>query len=167
LRGRRGIGLLRPLDLGSTLRIRSAGRRASARGRERLIGGAARADLGRGRLIGGAARAELGRGRLTGGAARAELGRGRLTGRARRQEGGVRGGCSGPSDSRRTAKIRLGLFKKGPSDLRWTAGIRRPASVLFSGQQRWRHPYRGGGARRRQGARGLRGSRGDRDGLGD
>jgi hypothetical protein len=53
----------------------------------------------------------------------------------------VRGGGSGPSDSRRTAKIRLGLVKKEPSDLRWTTGIGRPASALFSGQQRWRRPY--------------------------
>jgi hypothetical protein len=51
------------------------------------------------------------------------------------------GGGSGLSDSRRMTKIRLGLFKKGPSDLRWTAGIGRPASVLFSGQRRWRRPY--------------------------
>jgi hypothetical protein len=51
------------------------------------------------------------------------------------------GGGSGPSDSRRTAKIRLGLFKKGPSDLRWTAGIGRPASVPFSSQQRRRRPH--------------------------
>jgi hypothetical protein len=79
--------------------------------------------------------------RLTGRATRAELGRGRLTGGARRQEGGVRGGGSGPSDPRRTAKIRFGLFKKGPSDLRWTTRIGRPASVPFSGQQRWRRPY--------------------------
>jgi hypothetical protein len=115
LRGRRGIGLLRPLDLGSTLGIRSTGRRARARGRERL----------------------------TGGAAWAELGRERLTGGTQRQEGGARGGGggSGPSDPRRTTRIRFGLFKKGPSDLRWTAGIGRPASALFSGQQRWRRPY--------------------------
>jgi hypothetical protein len=51
------------------------------------------------------------------------------------------GGGSGPSDSRRTAKIRLGLFKKGSSDLRWTARIGRPASVPFSGQQRRRRPH--------------------------
>jgi hypothetical protein len=47
LRGGRGIGLLRPLDLGSTLGIRSAGRRASARRRERLTGGAGRAERAR------------------------------------------------------------------------------------------------------------------------
>jgi hypothetical protein len=47
LRGRRGIGLLRSLDLGSTLRIRSAGRRASARKRERLTGGAGWAERAR------------------------------------------------------------------------------------------------------------------------
>jgi hypothetical protein len=47
LRGRRGIGLLRPLDLGLTLRIRSAGRRASARKCERLTGGAGRAERAR------------------------------------------------------------------------------------------------------------------------
>jgi hypothetical protein len=47
LRERRGIGLLRPLDLGSTLGIRSTGRRASARRRERLIGGAGRAERAR------------------------------------------------------------------------------------------------------------------------
>jgi hypothetical protein len=35
------------LDLGSTLGIRSAGRRASARRRERLTGGAARAERAR------------------------------------------------------------------------------------------------------------------------
>jgi hypothetical protein len=54
-------------------------------------------------------------------------------------------GGSRPSDSRWTAKIRLGLFKIRPCDLRWTAGIGRPASVLFSGQQRRRppHPRRG------------------------
>jgi hypothetical protein len=51
------------------------------------------------------------------------------------------GGGSGPSDPRRTTRIRFGLFKKGPSDLRWTAGIGRPASALFSGQQRWQRPY--------------------------
>jgi hypothetical protein len=47
LRGRRGIGLLWPLDLGSTLRIRSAGRRASARKSERMTGGAGRAEQAR------------------------------------------------------------------------------------------------------------------------
>jgi hypothetical protein len=57
------------------------------------------------------------------------------------RKAGCGGGGSGPSDPRRTTKIRLGLFKKGPSDLRWTVGIGRPASVLFSGQQRWRRPY--------------------------
>jgi hypothetical protein len=44
LRGRRGIGLLRPLDLESTPGIRSAGRRASARRHERLTGGVGRAE---------------------------------------------------------------------------------------------------------------------------
>jgi hypothetical protein len=47
LRGRRGIGLLWPLDLGSTPEIRSAGRRASARRHERLTGGAGRAARAR------------------------------------------------------------------------------------------------------------------------
>jgi hypothetical protein len=77
------------------------------------------------------------RGRVGRARARAADRRGPATGR--RGAGG--GGGSGPSDSRRTTKIRLGLFNKGPSDLRWTAGIGRPASVLFSGQQRWRRPY--------------------------
>jgi hypothetical protein len=69
------------------------------------------------------------------------------------------GGGSGPSDSRRTVKIRLGLFKKEPSDLRWTTGIGRPASALFSGQQRWRCPTRSGelaGDKGRGGSAGLR-----------
>jgi hypothetical protein len=47
LRGRRGIGLLRPLDLRSTPEIRSAGGRASARRHERLTGGAGRAARAR------------------------------------------------------------------------------------------------------------------------
>jgi hypothetical protein len=47
LRGRRGIGLLRPLDLGSTPGIRSEGRRGSARRHERLTGGAGRAERAR------------------------------------------------------------------------------------------------------------------------
>jgi hypothetical protein len=47
LRGRRGIELLRPLDLRSTPEIRSAGRRASARRHERLTGGAGRAERAR------------------------------------------------------------------------------------------------------------------------
>jgi hypothetical protein len=47
LRGRRGIGLLRPLDLGSTPEIRSTGGRASARRHERLTGGAGRAERAR------------------------------------------------------------------------------------------------------------------------
>jgi hypothetical protein len=46
-RGRRGIGLLRPLDLGSTPEIRSAGGRVSARRHERLTGGAGRAARAR------------------------------------------------------------------------------------------------------------------------
>jgi hypothetical protein len=60
-RGRRGIGLLRPSDLRSTRRIRSAGGRASARRPERLIGGAS-GQRGRGRLSGGAS-GQRGRGR--------------------------------------------------------------------------------------------------------
>jgi hypothetical protein len=47
LRVRRGIELLRPLDLRSTPEIRSAGRRASARRHERLTGGAGRAERAR------------------------------------------------------------------------------------------------------------------------
>jgi hypothetical protein len=47
LSGRRGIGLLRPLDLRLTLRIRSAGRRASVRKLERLTCGAGRAEQAR------------------------------------------------------------------------------------------------------------------------
>jgi hypothetical protein len=106
LRGRRGIGLLRPLDLGSTPEIRSAGGRASARRHERLTGGAGRAARARKRLTGGA----------------------RLTGRR-----GAGGNDPGPSDLRRTARVGLGLFETGPSDLRWTAEIWRLASVLPSG----------------------------------
>jgi hypothetical protein len=34
-----------------------------------------------------------------------------------------------------------GYLKKGSSDLRWTAGIGRPASVPFSSQQRRRRPH--------------------------
>ena len=60
LRGRRGIGLLWPLDLKSTPEIRSAGGRASARRPERLTGGARRAARGGG-LTGGAGRAERAR----------------------------------------------------------------------------------------------------------
>jgi hypothetical protein len=62
LRGRRGIGLLRPLDLGSTPEIRSVGGRASARARhERLTGGAGRAEQARAAdRRGGAGRAERG-----------------------------------------------------------------------------------------------------------
>jgi hypothetical protein len=86
-------------------------------------------------MTGGAARAERARaadrrGRAGRAWAWAADRRGPATGR--RGAGGG-GPGSGPSDSRRTAKIRLGLFKKGPSDLRWTAGIGRPALVLFSG----------------------------------
>jgi hypothetical protein len=47
LRGRRGIGLLRSLDLRSTPEIRSAGGRVSARRHERLTGGAGRAARAR------------------------------------------------------------------------------------------------------------------------
>jgi hypothetical protein len=47
LRGRKGIGLLWPLDLGSTPEIRSAGGRAGARRHERLTGGAGRAEQAR------------------------------------------------------------------------------------------------------------------------
>jgi hypothetical protein len=74
-RGRRGIGLLRPSDLRSTRRIRSAGGRASARRPERLTGGAGRAARGGG-LTGGARRAARGGG-LTGGARRAARGVGK------------------------------------------------------------------------------------------
>jgi hypothetical protein len=117
LRGRRGIGLLRSLDLGSTPEIRSAGGRASARWHERLTGGAGRAER-----------------------VRVADRRGRVDRKA-----GCGGSGPGPSDSRRTARIGPGLFKIGPSDLRWTAGIGRPASVPFSSQQRQRrpHPWRG------------------------
>jgi hypothetical protein len=87
------------------LGTRSAGTRASARRRERLTGGAGRAER-----------------------ARAADRRGRVDRKA-----GC-GGGSGLSNSRRTTKIRLGLIKKGPSDLRWTAGIGRAASVPFSSQ---------------------------------
>jgi hypothetical protein len=47
LRGRRGIGLLWPLDLKSTPEIRSVGGRVSARRHERLTGGAGRAERAR------------------------------------------------------------------------------------------------------------------------
>jgi hypothetical protein len=47
LRGRKGIGLPRPLDLGSTPEIRSAGGRASSLRHERLTGGAERAERAR------------------------------------------------------------------------------------------------------------------------
>jgi hypothetical protein len=61
LHGRRGIGLLRPLDLGSTPEIRSAGGRASARRHERLTGGAGRAERARAAdRRGGAGRAGAG-----------------------------------------------------------------------------------------------------------
>ena len=116
LRGRRGIGLLWPLDLGSMPEIRSAGGRASAR----LIGGAGRAERAHERLTGGAGWAERARERLTGGA--------RLTGRR-----GAGGNGPGPSDLRRTAKVGFGLFETGSSDLRWTAEIWRLAPVLPSG----------------------------------
>jgi hypothetical protein len=123
LRGRRGIGLLRPLDLRSTPEIRSAGRRASAQWHERLTGGAGRAER---------ARAADRRGR-------------RARAADRRGSAGRKAGCggsgSGPLDSRRTARIGLGLFKIEPSDLRWTAEIGRLASVPFSSQQRRRRPH--------------------------
>jgi hypothetical protein len=80
LRGRRGIGLLWPLDLRSTPEIRSAGGRASARRHERLTGGAGRAERARERLTGGAGRAERAREQLTGGAGRAERADGRQAG---------------------------------------------------------------------------------------
>jgi hypothetical protein len=131
LRGRRGIGLLRPLDLGSTPEIRSAGGRASARRQERLTGGAGRAARVLERLTGGARRAARARERLTGGA--------RLTGR--RGAGGGGGNGPGPSDLRRTARVGLGLFETGSSDLRRTAEIWRLASVSFSSQQRRRRPH--------------------------
>jgi hypothetical protein len=60
-RGRRGIGLLRPSDLRSTRRIRSAGGRASARRPERLTGGAS-GQRGRGRADRRGQRAERARG---------------------------------------------------------------------------------------------------------
>jgi hypothetical protein len=47
LRGRRGIGLLWPLDLTSTPEIRFVGGRASAQRHERLTGGAGRAARAR------------------------------------------------------------------------------------------------------------------------
>jgi hypothetical protein len=135
LRGRRGIGLLRPLDLGSTPEIRSAGGRASPRRHERLTGGVGRAER-----------------------ARAADRRGRVDRKA-----GCGGSGPGPLDSRRTARIRPGLFKIGPglfkigsSDLRWTAGIGRPASVPFSSQQRRRRPHpRRGSSPETRGTRAL------------
>jgi hypothetical protein len=105
LRGRRGIGLLRPLDLRSTPEIRSAGRRASARRYERLTGGAGRAER-----------------------ARAADRRGPIDRKA-----GCGGSGPGPLNLRRTTRVGIGLFKIEPSDLRWTAGIWRLASVLPSG----------------------------------
>jgi hypothetical protein len=95
LRGRRGIGLLRPLDLRSTPEIRSVGRRASARQHERQTGGARRAER-----------------------ARAADRRGPVDRKA-----GCGGNGPGSSDLRRTARVGLGLFETGPSDLRWTAEI--------------------------------------------
>jgi hypothetical protein len=68
LRGRRGIGLLWPLDLRSTPEIRPAGGCASARRPERLTGGARRAERADERLTGGAGRAARAGERLTGGA---------------------------------------------------------------------------------------------------
>jgi hypothetical protein len=103
--GRRGIGLLRPLDLRSTPEIRSAGRRASARRHERLTGGAGRAER-----------------------ARAADRRGPIDRKA-----GCGGNDPGPLDLRRTTRVGLGLFETGPSDLRWTTEIWRLASVLPSG----------------------------------
>jgi hypothetical protein len=142
-RGRRGIGLLWSSDLRSTRRIRSAGGRASARRPERLTGGAGRAARGGG---------------LTGGPG-GQRGHGRLTGGPGGQSG--RGGSGlGPLDLRWAARIGLGLFKSGPPDLGWTAGIGWPASVPFSSQQRRRRPH----PRRRSSpetrARGLCGSLG-------
>jgi hypothetical protein len=72
-RGRRGIRLLRPSDLRSTRRIRSAGGRASARQPERLTGGAGRAARTR-RLTGGAS-GQRGRGRADRRGQRAERAR--------------------------------------------------------------------------------------------
>jgi hypothetical protein len=145
-RGRRGIGLLRPSDLRSTRRIRSAGGRASARQPERLTGGAGRAARAR---------------RLTGGAS-GQRGRGRADRRGQVGRAGAwcGGSGSGPLDLRRTARVGLGLIKSGPPDLGWTAGIGWPASVPFSNQQRRRRPH----PRRRSSpetrARGLCGSLG-------
>jgi hypothetical protein len=130
LRGRNGIGLLRPLDLGSTPEIRSAGGRASARRHERLTGGP-----------GG----QSGRGQLTGGAERAK----RARTADRRGSVDRKAGCGGKRPwavgLQVTARIRLGLFETGPFDLRWTTETWRLASVPFPSQQRrWRpHPRRG------------------------
>jgi hypothetical protein len=79
----------------------------------------------------------------------------------------VRGGNGlGPLDLRRTARIGLGLFQTGSSDLSWTAEIWRPASVFPPAS-------RGGGARSRgeelagdEGRGGSAGPWGDLDGRG-
>jgi hypothetical protein len=69
----------------------------------------------------------------------------------------VWGSGPGPSDSRRTARIGPGLFKIGPSDLRWTAGMERLASVPFSSQLRRRRPHpRRGSSPETRGAGALR-----------
>jgi hypothetical protein len=51
----------------------------------------------------------------------------------RRGAGGGGGNGPGPLDLRRTARIGLGLFETGSSDLSWTAEIWRLASVFPSG----------------------------------
>jgi hypothetical protein len=104
MHGRRGIGHLRPLDLGSTPEIRSAGGRASARRHERLTGGAGRAARARERLTGRAGRAAR---------ARAADRRGPIDRKA-----GCGGSGPGPLDLRRTARVGLGLFKIESFDLR-------------------------------------------------
>jgi hypothetical protein len=81
-----------------------------------------------------------------------------LTGR--RSAGGGGGNGPGPLDLRRTARVGLGLFETGPSDLRWTAEIWRLASAFPSGWQRRRRPFLWRRTRRRRGARGLCGSLG-------
>jgi hypothetical protein len=129
LRGRRGIGLLRPLDLRSTPEIRSAGGSASARRHERLTGGAGPAE---------------------------RAGAADRWGPVDRKAG-CGGSGPGPLDLRRTASVGLGLFETGSSDLRWMAEIWRLASVPFSSQQRQRRPHpRRGSSPETRGAGALR-----------
>jgi hypothetical protein len=118
MRGRRGIGLLRPLDLGSTPEIRSTGERASTRRHERLTGGARQAARTRERLTGGARRAARAREWLTGRAGRAARARAADRRGPIDRKAGCGGSDPGPLDLRRTARVGLGLFKTEPFDLR-------------------------------------------------